>query len=441
MKTKHHNSTFPGRSTFFILLIMFSPILSAARVVDGSLGHWIAVEASPKLAEKLSNHPRLKGESIKLMAMKNGHPIRVTDVLTEQIREQLRDDLLTLADVRIVFEDESRCKAIDVDTVLGIEVEVHDNRSHRVSLAIVDINEGVWLNGTNLSWLGRMTNTQRSALNTQLNQDDLISHFKPTEFAEMATALHRQLKCNEFIATPIFFEPPEDDISQGILRELREKITNRNLITLDRSIAASIITFSSTAGSGGSLILELRDIGTPDQAFRIAEVYVASQHPQKSQDPISQQAQKVISAIQIEEGRAARDVCRSQSIRCIPVRFNLTQSAYTVLFYTVNGTMSMQTCETPRRQKTGMYTFGLNVPPDQSGSVPELGFYALAVTDRRAALSIHQLLKKNASRCSRITSPNDQWLSSLENLLNQYRSKVSWQTIHLAREDNQIFRI
>jgi hypothetical protein len=441
MKIKYHSFTFTGRHTFFILMMMLSPILNAARVVDGSLGHWIADEASPRLAEKLSNHPRFKGEKIKIMAMKNGYPTRVTDALTEQIREQLRDDLLTLADARIVFDDENRCQTINVNTVLGIEVEVHNSRSFRVSLAFVDINEGVWLSGTNLSWLGRVSNSQQKAFNAPLARFEPTSVFMPSEFTEMATALHRQLKCNDFIATPIFFAPPENEFERGVLRKLREKIANRNLVTLDKSVASSFITLKSPAGASGSLFLELRDSVTPEQVVRIAEVSIANQHPLHSQDPVSHHTPNIISAIQIDEGRSTRNVCRNQKKGCIPVSFNLTRSAFTLLFYTVNGEVLNLSCKTPQRQKMGEYNFGLNVPTEDSNPIPGLGFYALAVTDKRAAQSLYQLLKTNASGCGQRISPNDRWMASLENLLKQYDTSVDWQAIHLTREGSQITRI
>ena len=54
----------------------------AARVVDGSLGAWIERDVSPMLSKLLTNHPRFKGEPIKIMSMSDGFPIAVGDKLT-----------------------------------------------------------------------------------------------------------------------------------------------------------------------------------------------------------------------------------------------------------------------------------------------------------------------------------------------------------------------
>jgi hypothetical protein len=122
-----------------ISLLLPSRGAYAARVVDGSLGTWIEREVSPMLSKLLTNHPRFKGEPIKIMSMSDGFPTAVVDELTNLVRAQLTEDLLSGAEVRIVFDDNNRCRPVKVNTILGIEVQKHTSGNHRVSLAMVDI--------------------------------------------------------------------------------------------------------------------------------------------------------------------------------------------------------------------------------------------------------------------------------------------------------------
>ena len=64
-------------SMFVISLALFASNIQASSVVDGPLGIWITQQASPKLGEILTQHPRFKGERIKVMAMRDGHPMAV----------------------------------------------------------------------------------------------------------------------------------------------------------------------------------------------------------------------------------------------------------------------------------------------------------------------------------------------------------------------------
>jgi hypothetical protein len=421
--------------------------LHAAKVVDGSLGLWISNEASPHLAEILTNHPRFKGEKIKIMAMKDGHPSSIKNSLTEQIRKQLTEDLLTLADVKIVFDDINRCQPIRVSTILGIEIERHNDRDHRVSLAFVDIDEGIWLSGTNISWVGRTTNDQLKAYKSVASSSNQVPVFHPSETSGMATALHDQLKCKENIVAPIFFQLPEDEPGLTVLRKLQERIANRALITLDKTRAATVITLTSAdrEGVAGTLFLEATDTSTANYSMRIAEVKLTNSYQPLRSVSQPDDSAELISAINFNENRSREDVCKDGNRKCLPVSFSLTQPAYTLLFYTIQGKVTLLNCKVPKRQNAGKYNYGLNVPALDSQSTPALGFYALAFKDRKTARPFYQLFNKNSSGCrssdhhhNQAGDQNIEWLTSLETLIYQYKAKSDWAAIHLAWHDDRI---
>jgi len=239
---KFSQPSFSILSLFMISLLMPWSGVHAARVVDGSLGAWIEREVSPMLSKLLTNHPRFKGEPIKIMAMSDGFPITVSNKLTNQIREQLTQDLLSGAEVKIVFDDNNRCRPVKVNTILGIEVQKLYAGNHRVSLAMVDIEEGIWLNGTNISWNGKLTSGQRRAFKASVERRVAASILASYQTSEIAEALYSQLQCNEAIISPVFFEPAGGDSGQAVLRHLRKKFSSSVLTTIDKNTAASIIS-------------------------------------------------------------------------------------------------------------------------------------------------------------------------------------------------------
>ena len=420
-----------------ISLLPTASISQAARVIDGTLGTWIAQQASPRLSEILTQHPRFQGERIRIMATEDGHPVPIRDQLTDQIREQLIDDLLSIADVQIVFDDTNRCKPIRVDTILGIEVQEHKSREHRISLAMVDIEEGIWLNGTNVFWHGRLTDDQRRAFNTRLAKRPSTNLFNTSQIAEIAQALHSQMQCNNRIATPIFFEPAVDDPGRKVLRKLIEKISNQALTTLDKEAAVSIIRLEHTPREF-SLGLTRRDL--PAAVHRVAAVSLIATPAMKgyTSGASHKVAPSLLSDIQLDERLSRGSVCDVRKDNCADISFEFYQSAYPVIFYTANGQVAPLSCEAPIRQKAGRLHYGLNVPDGNSPTRPSVGFYALAFSDKSDAKAVHQAILEMAPKCGGRQQGNENWAASLQGLMSGQNSRFQWRAIHLTRDHSHI---
>lgn len=448
---KHNRTSLPLCMIFFVGLLLPAASVYAARVVTGSLGTWIAQSASPKLVELLNHHPRFRHEPIKIMAMSDGLPIALSDGLTERIREQLTQDLLSNADVKIVIDDMKRCHPVKVATVLGIEVQKHSAGTYRVSLAMVDIEEGIWLNGTNMSWNGRLSSSQRRALGTRRNDSKATSMPAFHQTSEIAEALYDQLQCIDEIIPPVYFEPVSDDSGQAVLRELRNKISNTMSTTIDKDTATSIISLrlpEILPGNNGiqrrrrpttPYILVLATADDPAQVHRIAEVNVTSQYGswqtttgQNQDDPSSLD---LLSEIHIVDRRPRNRLCKSRTRECVEVSFNLNQPAYTVLFYSTGGKSAPLDCKAPTQRKTGRQDYSIKVPLGHFPTRPSVGFYVLAFKDRRAARQVHKAISQGAAKCG---GSGGGWLASSSRLLDQFRHRFNWQAIHLTRQDKRI---
>ena len=425
-----------------LALALFASNIQASRLVEGSLGSWIGQQASPKLGEILARHPRFKGEPIKITATRDGHPLAITDQLTDLIREQLIEDLLSLADVKIVFDEPNRCNPIRVNIVLGIEVQTHGAREHRVSLVMVDIEEGIWLSGTNIFWHGRLSSAQRRAFDSRLPHRPTPAVFNARQTPEIAQALYTQMQCNNAIATPIFFEPAESDADGNLLRRLIEKISNQRLVTMDKEAAASVI---SLRYAQGEFSLDLAASGFPDRSQRIAQVRVTGTTTATTSafEPgeLHKTRAHILSAIQVAGHHAKNNVCDRRKEHCIDISFELYQSAYTVIFYTANGQVAPLSCELPTRQRPGRLHYGINVPAADSSLRPSVGFYALAFKERSAASALHRALKKNAPKCGGRRLPQENWVASFAHLLHPPPDRSDWRAIHLTRDHTRTTRL
>jgi hypothetical protein len=135
---------------------------AVAAPLDGDLGSWLDEQAIPQVVSLLSNHPRFKGQVIDIVAMDEGYPTPTMSELVDSMRGQLTLALVRDTQVRIPLE--GRCD--DVHTVLGIDIDRTSASGFDVTLAMLDLDEGIWVNGTVQRWSGRLTSAQRRMLAT-----------------------------------------------------------------------------------------------------------------------------------------------------------------------------------------------------------------------------------------------------------------------------------
>ena len=131
---------------------------SADGVVSGNLERWLDAEVLPPLTELLSKHPRFKGETIRVAGLTNGRPNQTSDQLTQALASALTHGLLKTSGVRIAWQEEPLAPCAlprRLPYLLGIEVNRKGNRDYEVTVAMIDVEESVWVAGANYSFDGR----------------------------------------------------------------------------------------------------------------------------------------------------------------------------------------------------------------------------------------------------------------------------------------------
>ncbi len=180
------------RALSFIITICVvlgaSSSANAATKRTQSLEGWLTTTVTPKLANTLSSHPKFRGEVIRMSAMQDGHIIPHSNKLISNIERDLTHLLNRYQNIRIQWRGQpSKPSDRPIHYVLGIEVQPHGTYEHRVTLAMVDLSEGIWVSGTAARWQGRLSRSEKAAYAT-------VTHHKATPTTTLAPLTYQSVK-------------------------------------------------------------------------------------------------------------------------------------------------------------------------------------------------------------------------------------------------------
>ncbi len=454
----------------FIALLVSTGQLLADNQLGAELGDWVDDKAVPKLSELLTRHPRFKGMPIKVMAMKDGYPDTISDELTHQIKSQLIDGLLKTSDIRIAIESTAPCQPLKVDTILGIEVKKQHGNKYRVALAMIDIEEGIWLNGSNISWQGKVSRDQKKAYEMPFTSPAAgLAVLNLNQTAAITEALVSQLQCSVYLPSPLYFEPVEDESIAAIQSRIKSRLSRSFATTIQLSEAASIINLQHIRKTGSNdaripthlnkdyfthtLGLNMATTSAPEDMHRIATVRVVQEptmanpvarttiNSTRTSGDHSEVAPDLLTEIKLVSNYMRSNACQTGDRQCVDIRFSLKRPAYTVIFYSKNGELRPITCDKPTRNAAGSHHYGLILPEGTSPDIPATGFYVVAVEKRSTAIALNQTLTNTSHHCTGEGADDPQALITFRDSLKKFSRQTDWQAIHLTRIDNQIVKL
>lgn len=427
------------------LLLWSSMPVHALRVVEGSLGSWLEREASPRLVEMLIKHPRLKGQRLKIMGIQDGNPVALNNRLGADIKDQLTQDLLAQAGIQLIFNEHSGCTTEKVNLILGIDTRRRDNNRHRVTVAMVDVEEGLWLSGANFSWSGRLTNLQDKAFRTRIASPALQTSVDISRSNEISRQLIEQLACLPTLKAPIFFTASDSSVSQGVVLRLKAHFEQQSKTTLNAEAAGSLLRVQQTnlPGEQSELVLSVASVEQPKKYAPLAQVVLAGRVAALQPAAYTQNNRPVhlLSALSISKRSrrlAAGGVCKDRSTGCVQVAYELFRPAYVVSFYTRNGVPVPESCHLGQQRTVGKHLLHVKVPRGSAVSRPTLGVYTLAFNQRGPAEILQRELNLGAPSCTNKPSDVDAWVSSFTHALARYEKRMDWQTLHMMRDANGV---
>jgi hypothetical protein len=160
------------RFSFAALLLVLTAPATAAN--DRNLDHWVEHELIPVVRQHLVEHPRFKGETVMFVVLEDNAPAPVSNELALSLRDRLLDAALRTPGALLGWQqgrgataNRSRpvdCTRDDVHYYIGIELSESLDATYSASLRALDLEDRSWVTGFGSSWRGGLTPTQRVAV-------------------------------------------------------------------------------------------------------------------------------------------------------------------------------------------------------------------------------------------------------------------------------------
>ena len=181
----------------------------ASRLNDLDL--WVESDLVPYVQRELSSLPRFRDESLRFVVMEGDSPQSEGSELSLKIRDRLRDAVVDLPGVNVVWRGDQPgvglaaggaldCTSVETDYFIGVEVRQDGRSDVDITVRALDVRERSWVSGFRRDWRGRITTAQRRSLNTVTDDPTFRGErFAPWQDSEtdlMAAQLAYELACS-----------------------------------------------------------------------------------------------------------------------------------------------------------------------------------------------------------------------------------------------------
>ncbi len=241
-------------------------LLGVSPAADASeLDQWFVSTLLPHVEERLTRHPRFKGENLLFVALRDGQIEPVSNRLVLGLRDRLLDAAIDMPGVRIAWQQRGQTTdescGPTADYWIGIELEETLSGQYRASVRALDKAERTWVSGFGLSWQGALRPSERRALvETRSDPAFLGSREVPYSLDQsdlMAAELARKLRCEVASVdstdyTVSLAETADAEQLENTLALTARKLDQANTlrITTDKSAANAEISGTALKVSG-----------------------------------------------------------------------------------------------------------------------------------------------------------------------------------------------
>lgn len=151
-----------------LLLVLGAASSVFAQSPQTSLMAWLTEDLEPTLSQRFTEHPRLRGQAVQVVAMRGTQARVRSDALTESIVRHLGKALADQAGTRVVpvggAPSAQACMAqAAVEYRIGVDVRAVGGGGAQVDVRVFDVAEGTWVGGFGGSWTGALTARERDA--------------------------------------------------------------------------------------------------------------------------------------------------------------------------------------------------------------------------------------------------------------------------------------
>ncbi len=400
-----------------------------------SLHKWINQESGAKLADKLANHPKFKGQALRIGAIVNGKPSLKGNELIKSVQDQLVHHILARGKNDILTDASSTCPHLqDAHYYLGISIRPVDKLKHRVQIAVFDLDTRRWLSGISYTWQGRLNPGERAAFK-RLSPDLQHSPFQGLDDPALAHFFARQLNDNcglsKAISGHIYVQTHTDAKVQKLLANLTDHLRTQSWPVTDTPGDADWLV-SAQLKTGSSRVydevqLRLHNTHLNRRSDIVAQVVKPSSKPDPEPKLVTaaHPAQNLIRNLKTVKDKTCR--------RCTTISVELKHPAHMLIFTTREQTVIPLSCSSslPFRSP-GAYQF--RVQPTTSISYhrrPSTGFYVLAGTDKNIMDNLQEQLRAASPSCNRQGHSHTGTLTAFMQAITQAEPHTDWRAVHV----------
>ncbi len=409
-----------------------------------SLSRWLDQSAAVELADKLSSHPKFKGQALRLGAVIDSQPAMYSNRLNVSIQQRLAHQILKRGKNDIVLNNPSRCAVPDQTRYyLGVSVAPVTRTRHRVHITLMDMDSYRLVSGVSLSWQGRLTSDERTMLAAAARpaQPGSATHPLPLHDPRLLTALVQQADCSPARHLPglIYLSAADDKDLDRVLRELEHQLTGNagwvftsNQTDADWLLDAELLN----AGAQNKRLNVHLQAPAKQQRYLLGGVYVTDpgQPPAAPAPP----PQPVAGAyVQRPAGALIRSFkkVRDNSCRnCISVALTLRYPAHVLVFSTAQSNPTPLSCSGELALRdAGDYQFRIKRSTSPSfHRRPSSGIYVLASTDPAQLRAMAAAVRNASTKCNP-DNPDAAATRQLLELVRSGESQVQWKALHFQQ--------
>ncbi len=443
----------------FLGLMAIAPFSQAAsqELFGGALGDWLRRDAQTKLTELLSSHPRFHGERIRVVVMREGQPATESDGLTQAIRAQLTHKLAQIDNVQLVWGETSRGCQVPRNTpyLLGVEVTQESRSRHLVRIAMVDVEEGIWVSGANLQWRGQLNQAeQRAKLTASVDGQSgtidkpLAASNRSSVVEQLLASIQCSLQGGLDGSVYIAAADEKDTLLVELSRKLRERVLHSAWLTVaeDAEAADWQLQLAAVQDVGESVVATLDSGANDTSTQRLAAVYIRrdaaptrvarsgskpSGVTKNASAPLAGNLLGEITPVAPEPGER----CFSPRANCTEVGFDMAAPGYVMVLSTGSGAVNLSSCKQPvRTSGAKRYRFKTSELGRESANLSageSTNIYAVATLDRKLAIELHREFLRAADNCGRTGgAQTTDWLAALDAMVSRAPEEIYWQAFY-----------
>jgi hypothetical protein len=423
---------------------------------------WVALNVAPSLVKELSSHPRFQGESIRVVVFEDDRPAASNNAFAMSLRRRLASAIFDTPGIRMAADrspdDRLDCTASEADYYIGLQISYLGSNEYRIDLRTLDIADRTWVTGFDLTWQGRLTQSQQQALEEQQSdpwfRGARSAPYDPEQSDLLAASLARDLACaslRQTVGEYVVLLESNDEQTTGDTAELvRSNLEALASIqfTDDPALANAVMRGQSHIVDTG-LTQYWATIAPVDAISNLptltANAYVSFEPAEP--DPLESllSSQSVLTTARLIDSDGTGVAMQVDMKRDAVVFFLNHQKHHGLVRLADRDCRSHPQARVLRADETLSKALPVsNVEPDAAAATggwtltPQADtYYAVAVSDSETAHLLARHIQKLPQRCTTAVrfglrdEALEQWLTQFARIVGEWPEHVDWQAVQV----------